>query len=199
MDVFTNRCRCQPDTRSFGVARITELCKEDDRETERMENLNMDLPPNQDRPNVRIPPPLIFFALLGIAGVLESGAGLNYPRGPLVIRCAIALVVFIFSGYLALHAFVVLKKHGTFIDPNKPTTQIVEDGPFRFSRNPMYLSLVLVLFGLSVLFLSIWFLFSAAVLWLVFDRIAVAPEEVYLEQKFGDRYTEYKSRVRRWI
>jgi protein-S-isoprenylcysteine O-methyltransferase Ste14 len=159
----------------------------------------MDLPSTQDRPNVRVPPPLIFFAFLGIAGVLEYGVGLNYPRGPFVIRCAIALVVFIFSGYLALHAFVVLKKRGTFIDPNKPTTQIVEDAPFRFSRNPMYLSLLLVLLALSVLFLSIWFLLSAIGLWRVFDRIAVAPEEEYLEQKFGDRYTEYQSRVRRWI
>ena len=159
----------------------------------------MDLPPDQDRPNVRIPPPLIFFAFIGIAGVLEYGVGLSYPRGPFVIRCVIALVVFIFSGYLALHAFVVLKKRGTFIDPNRPTTQIVEDGPFRFSRNPMYLSLVLVLFGLFVLFLSIWFLLATAVVWLVFDRIAVLPEEVYLEKKFGDRYTAYKSRVRKWI
>jgi protein-S-isoprenylcysteine O-methyltransferase Ste14 len=159
----------------------------------------MNLPPDQDRPNVRVPPPLIFFAFLCIAGVLEYWVRLNYPRGPFVIRCAIALAVFIFSGYLALHAFVVLKKRGTFIDPNRPTTQIVVDGPFRFSRNPMYLSLVLVLFGLSVLFLSIWFLFSAAVLWLMFDRIAVIPEEEYLEQKFSNRYTEYKSHVRRWI
>ena len=159
----------------------------------------MVLPPDQDRTNARVPPPLIFFVFLGIAGVLEYGVGFNYPRGSLGLRCAVALIVFIFSGYLALHAFVVLKKRGTFIDPNKPTTQIVEDGPFRFSRNPMYLSLVLVLLALSVLFLSLWFFLSAICLWLVFDRIAIAAEEVYLEQKFGSHYTAYKTRVRRWI
>ena len=146
----------------------------------------MDLPPDQDRPNVRIPPPLVFF-------------GLDYPKGPLELRISVALIVFIILGCLALHAFVILKKRGTYIDPNKPTTQIVDDGPFKFSRNPMYLSLVLVLLALSVLFFSLWFLISAVGLWLVFDRIAVAPEELYLEQKFGDRYTEYKSKVRRWI
>jgi protein-S-isoprenylcysteine O-methyltransferase Ste14 len=159
----------------------------------------MDLPPDQDRPDLRVPPPLIFFLMLGVASVLEYGFGFDYPKGPFGIRCAIALAVFIFSGYLALHAFVVLKKQGTFVDPNKPTTQIVEDGPFKFSRNPMYLSLALVLFGLSLLFLSIWFLLSAIGLWLVIDRTAVTPEEVYLQQKFGDRYTAYKTRVRRWI
>jgi protein-S-isoprenylcysteine O-methyltransferase Ste14 len=56
-----------------------------------------------------------------------------------------------------------------------------------------------VLFGLFVLFLSIWFLLATAVVCLVFDRIAVIPEEVYLKKKFGDRYTVYTSRVRRWI
>ena len=159
----------------------------------------MDLPPDKDRPNVRIPPPLVFFALLCIAGVLEYWIGVDYPKGPLELRISVALIVFIFSGYLALHAFVILKKRGTYIDPNKPTTQIVDEGPFRYSRNPMYLSLVLVLLALSVLFISIWFLISAVGLWFVIDRFAVAPEELYLELKFGDRYKEYKLKVRRWI
>jgi protein-S-isoprenylcysteine O-methyltransferase Ste14 len=159
----------------------------------------MDVPPAQDYPDVKIPPPLIFFAIMGIAGLLEYGVALNYPRGPVALRGAVALIVFIFSGYLALHAVVVLKKHGSFIDTRKPTARIVEDGPFRLSRNPMYLSLILVLFGLALLFLSFWFLFAAVALWLVFNRIAVLPEEVYLESKFGDRYTAYKMRVRRWV
>ena len=63
----------------------------------------------------------------------------------------------------------------------------------------MYLSLLLVLVALSVLFISIWFLISAVGLWFVIDRFAVAPEELYLELKFGDRYKEYKLKVRRWI
>ncbi|MGD8262652.1 MAG: isoprenylcysteine carboxylmethyltransferase family protein [Desulfobacterales bacterium] len=159
----------------------------------------MDLPPAQDCPDVRISPPLVFFALLGIASVLEYWFGLNYPKGPLGLRISISLIMFAFSGYLALHAFVVLKKRGTYIDPNRPTTQIVEEGPFKFSRNPMYLSLVLVLFALSVLLLSLWFFLSAISLWLLFDRVAVAAEELYLEQKFGNRYVEYKSKARRWI
>jgi protein-S-isoprenylcysteine O-methyltransferase Ste14 len=63
----------------------------------------------------------------------------------------------------------------------------------------MYLSLVLLLLALSFYLPSIWFFLSAFGLWLILDRIAVAPEESYLERKFGDRYVEYKSRVRRWI
>ena len=159
----------------------------------------MGLSPEKDCPNVRIPPPIIFFAFLCIAGVLEYWFELDYPKGPLGLRMTIALIVFTFSGYLALHAFVVLKRRGTYIDPNRPTTRIVDDGPFRISRNPMYLSLVLILFALSVLFISPWFFLSAMCLGLVFDRIAVLPEELYLEHKFGERYKEYKSKARRWI
>jgi protein-S-isoprenylcysteine O-methyltransferase Ste14 len=159
----------------------------------------MDASAAQDRPNVRIPPPLFFFVLLGIAGALEYWFGRGYPKGLLELRILTALIISIISGYLALHALVVLKRRGTFIDTNKPTTQIVDDGPFRFSRNPMYLALVLILLALSILLLSIWFFLSAGCLWIVFERFAVVPEELYLEQKFGDRYAEYKERVRRWI
>jgi protein-S-isoprenylcysteine O-methyltransferase Ste14 len=159
----------------------------------------MNLLSNQDHAEVRIPPPLIFLALFCIAAALEYGAAFQHCKGPFSIRLSIAVIVLIFSVYLVLHAFVVLKKRGTYIDPKKPTTQIVEEGSFKFSRNPMYLSLVLVLVGAAVLFFSIWFLFSAVLLWLVLDRTAVAPEEAYLELKFGDRYTAYKTRVRKWI
>jgi protein-S-isoprenylcysteine O-methyltransferase Ste14 len=161
--------------------------------------LNMNLPTEPDRPAVRVPPPLVFLVLLMIASVLEYRFGFEYPKGPFTLRASVALILFLFAGYSALHSVVVLKKGGTFVDPGRPTTQIVDAGPFHFSRNPMYLSLVLVLLALSILLFSIWFLFFAAVLWAVIDRIAVVPEEVYLEQKFGNRYREYKKRVRRWL
>lgn len=63
----------------------------------------------------------------------------------------------------------------------------------------MYLSLVLVLVAIAVYFLSLWFFLAALALFLLLDRIAVVPEESYLEKKFGERYLDYKSRVRRWI
>ncbi|MFH1726089.1 MAG: isoprenylcysteine carboxylmethyltransferase family protein [Elusimicrobiota bacterium] len=155
--------------------------------------------PLQDSAGIRVPPPLIFFAFLLVAGALEYWLALDYSRGPFIPRIAVALIALAVSGYLALHAFVVLKRRGTPVDPGKPTTQIVEEGPFRYSRNPLYLSLVLVPFAFSALFLSIWFFLSSAGLWLAFDRFAVRPEEAYLERKFGDRYAEYKSRVGRWV
>jgi protein-S-isoprenylcysteine O-methyltransferase Ste14 len=154
---------------------------------------------NQDHPQVMIPPPLCFLALLVIAGVFEYGLELDYARGPLAWRAFSALIVTALAGYLALHAVVVLKRRGTFVDPGKPTTRIVDEGPFRISRNPMYLSLVLALLAFSVGFLSLWFLLATAALWRLLDRFAIGPEESYLELKFGAGYLEYKARVPRWI
>ena len=159
----------------------------------------MNLSPNQDRPNVNIPPPLIFFALLLIGGLLEYWFEVDIPKDPTRFSKIISLLLFAFSGYLALHAMFVLKKSGTFVDPGKPTIRIVNEGPFRFSRNPMYLSLVLVMFASAIWFFSIWLLFSTAVLWYLLHRNAVVPEEVYLHRKFGESYEQYKSKVRRWI
>lgn len=73
------------------------------------------------------------------------------------------------------------------------------DGPLSYSRNPMYLSWVLVLFALSVMFLSIGYFVAAVGPWVAFDRVVVAPKEACVERKFGERYARYKSRVRRWL
>jgi len=63
----------------------------------------------------------------------------------------------------------------------------------------MYLSLVIILLALAVLFYSIWFLLAALVLKVLLDRVAIQPEEMYLQQKFGNRYAQYMTQVRRWL
>ncbi len=111
----------------------------------------------------------------------------------------LAALLFLLSGYLALHAVLVLKKHGTHIDTSRPTSRIVTSGPFRFSRNPMYLSLVLLGLGLAVLLTSVWLLLGSAVVLILLDRLAIRPEEAYLAEKFGQVYAAYSAKVRRWI
>ena len=159
----------------------------------------MNLPKPHDRPKVKVMPPLVFFAFLIGAGVLEWWLPVNVGGGLLGLRRLIAGVLMLFAGYLALYAWLIFLTSGTHVDPRKPALKIIEDGPFRISRNPMYLSLVIIFAALSVLQLSIWFLFSCFGLWFILDRKAVVPEEAYLEEKFGDLYNDYKSRVRRWI
>jgi protein-S-isoprenylcysteine O-methyltransferase Ste14 len=150
-------------------------------------------------PHVKIPPPLIFLALLCIAGMLEYWIEFGLAAGYLGVRWALATAIMLLAAYLALHALVVIKKSGSFVDPQKPTTRLVADGPFKLTRNPMYLALVLLLLALSVGLPSIWFLLASVILVLLLNRLAIVPEERYLEQEFGDRYTDYQARVRRWI
>ena len=83
--------------------------------------------------------------------------------------------------------------------PDRPTTTIVTEGFFRYTRNPLYLSLMLIYSGISIYANSLWLVFLLPVLLIALERAVVVREEEYLEGKFGDAYLRYKKTVRRWI
>ena len=85
------------------------------------------------------------------------------------------------------------------MDPVRPTAAIVTSGPFRFSRNPLYLALTLVYCGLSLAVNSWWGGVVLAPLLVVMHRGVVLREERYLERKFGETYRRYRSQVRRYL
>jgi protein-S-isoprenylcysteine O-methyltransferase Ste14 len=87
----------------------------------------------------------------------------------------------------------------TTLDPHGSVTEIVTSGPYRFSRNPIYLGFVLLLIGFSFAFRTYWGVLLSPVLTASLYQLVIKHEEAYLEKKFGDRYTSYKSRVRRWL
>lgn len=91
------------------------------------------------------------------------------------------------------------RRHGTPVRPFEPTTALVTDGVFRYSRNPMYLGLVLVLAGLALLLGTLSPLFVLPLfVWLITTRF-VRREEALLEERFGQRYADYRAKVRRWL
>src|SRR5262245_39525175 len=100
---------------------------------------------------------------------------------------------------LAIWAIVTIRKAGTQVETYKPTTTIVANGPYRFTRNPIYLAMVVGLIGLAIAFDSLWILVTLVLFYLVIRYGVVAREEAYLERKFGEVYLGYKSRVRRWL
>ena len=89
--------------------------------------------------------------------------------------------------------------NGTPVPPTRPTTAIVTTGIYRFTRNPMYLGMSLVLAGLGVAFDQVWFLLALPVAVLAVTKLAIEREETYLASKFGAAYVAYKSSVRRWF
>jgi len=150
-----------------------------------------------DKANVLLPPPLIFLAALVVGLLLQHVVPVRWlPAswadwiGGVLVAIAIGLAL---SGVLALRAA------RTAIDPRKPTTAIVRQGPYRFSRNPLYVALILLCVGIAALSNILWIvlLLVPAV---VVQRVGVIRrEEAYLDRKFGAEYRAYQARVRRWI
>jgi protein-S-isoprenylcysteine O-methyltransferase Ste14 len=83
--------------------------------------------------------------------------------------------------------------------PWTPSTALVQDGPFSFSRNPIYLAFCIMYLGASLIFNSAYILVMLVVVFVLFDRTQIPREERYLEAKFGDEFTRYKAKVGRWI
>ena len=152
-----------------------------------------------NRPVILAPPPVLFFACLGAGCLLDW----LWPIGSLGLgwaaRAAVGGGLFLISFGVALLSFRVLMKNKTPIDPYKPATNIVREGPFRFSRNPLYGALLILLAALAALLNSFWLLLLLPVLIAMLDLGVVRPEERCLVEKFGDEYTDYMADVRRWL
>jgi protein-S-isoprenylcysteine O-methyltransferase Ste14 len=151
-----------------------------------------------DRPNVVIPPP-IPWALAILASLV---VGWLYPLQfvPASIpRAWVGGGLFVLAVALAVWAVVTIRKAGTQFDVHKPTTTIVENGPYRFTRNPIYLGMFLSQAGIAIGFDDLWVLATLVPFYFVIRHGVVAREEAYLERKFGTVYRGYKSRVRRWL
>ena len=109
--------------------------------------------------------------------------------------CAVFSVGFV----LAIWATTTIRRAGNRVETNTPTTAIVENGPYRFTRNPIYLGMFLGQAGLATGFNSAWILAMLVPFYFVIRFGVIAREEAYLERKFGEVYLAYKSRVRRWL
>jgi protein-S-isoprenylcysteine O-methyltransferase Ste14 len=115
----------------------------------------------------------------------------RYGLGGLIVATA-------FLG-LGVWSVWTLRATGQTENPYKPTTEIVQRGPFRFTRNPMYLQRVLICIGLAVMLANVWMLLLTPLCAGALQKLAIVPEEAYLERKFGETYLAYKRRVRRWL
>jgi protein-S-isoprenylcysteine O-methyltransferase Ste14 len=150
-----------------------------------------------DNSGVRFPPPLLYVAGLLAGWLLER----RYPLASLPRNISIAAgIVLVVAGVLvARSAARSMWAANTSMIPVRPTTAIVSDGVYRFTRNPMYVSLVAIYVGIALLIRAPWAFLLLPLVILAVDRLVIAKEERYLETKFGEPYLAYKNRVRRWI
>jgi protein-S-isoprenylcysteine O-methyltransferase Ste14 len=111
----------------------------------------------------------------------------------------VGATVFAAGFALALWAIATFRDAGTRVETYKATFTIVESGPYRFTRNPIYVGMFVGLIGLAIGFNSLWILAALVPFFLIIRFGVVAREEDYLERKFGGPYLAYKTRVRRWL
>jgi protein-S-isoprenylcysteine O-methyltransferase Ste14 len=151
-----------------------------------------------DTAQVIIRPPLAW----GLA--IIAGLALNWllplPFLPADLPARwLGAMVFVLALALAAWAIVTITRAGSNVPTNLPTTSIVESGPYRFTRNPIYLGMFLGLIGLGIAFDNLWLPMMLVPFASVVRYGVVACEEAYLERKFGDVYRGYRSRVPRWL
>jgi protein-S-isoprenylcysteine O-methyltransferase Ste14 len=147
-------------------------------------------------PDVIAPPPLVYLIPL-VAGLLLDRK-VPLPHLPRAARLAGLPLL---AGGAGLIAWFVSSMVGarTPIDVREAPTALVEAGPFAYTRNPAYLSMALVYTGISLLAGGRWSLLFLPGALLAVDRGVIRREEPYLERRFGRRYRDYRSRVRRWV
>ena len=152
----------------------------------------------RDSSGAAVRPPIVW-ALTVVAGLVLDWL---YPL-PFLPAAApngwVGAIVFLAGLALLIWAAMAFRRAGTHVQTIQPTIKIVTDGPYRYSRNPIYIGMFLGLIGLAVGFDSLWLLILLVVFYLVIRYGVVAREEAYLDGKFGDVYLAYTARIRRWL
>ena len=150
-----------------------------------------------DHAGVRVPPPLIYAAGFGLGLLLQWS--LSAPAIPLLGSRVAALLCLLLWLVLFVPSISLFRRAHTNIVPSRPTTRLIMSGPYRFTRNPMYVSLISLYVGLTLCCDALWPLALLPLVILTIRYGVIAREERYLERKFGRDYLRYKARVRRWI
>lgn len=154
----------------------------------------------KDTPGVIAPPPLIFISGLLLGGLVHWFYAVNlFPFEFSFPAKIIGVLLIIFGLGIIFNARKKMQRAETNIEPWKPTNSIITDGIYAFSRNPVYVAMVIIYFGVLLFFNSIWFLPTLVLVLFTMHFGVILREEKYLETKFGEEYTNYKNSVRRWI
>lgn len=150
-----------------------------------------------DAPAFRIWPPVAFGVPFALGVAASTWIGDPLALGAWATPAGIALLA-VAVPWDAWGLLAILRRR-TGLLPGRPTTALITTGPFRLSRNPLYVGFVLLHVAFALLLGSVWALVGLPVAVLAVWWGAIAPEEAYLAAKFGEEYAAYRSRVRRWL
>ena len=148
---------------------------------------------------MHIHPPIIAAGCLLAAfalHVLLPGARFPFPFAG---HQAIGVLVIVTGLLLSSLGIRHFRRHQTTVEPFGTPTALVSTGPYRFTRNPMYLGIVTTLLGIAVVVATLPFVLAPIAFFVIINATQIPREEVKLTALFGDEYTNYRRRVRRWL
>jgi protein-S-isoprenylcysteine O-methyltransferase Ste14 len=157
------------------------------------------LPESEDTlgPGLKFPPPLLVGVIIGCGYLVDWIIPLPVLSGDFVwLSGAVLMVVALLLALTGLFHFLEAKTH---VEPWHPTTTIIKQGVFGYSRNPIYLAFCIATVGSGLVLNSWWILMGVLPLMCLLQQLVIKREEVYLESKFGEVYLDYKRQVRRWL
>lgn len=151
----------------------------------------------KDSPHVITFPPLIYIGGLLIGFLLHYVKPLMFLENDLFFYFGVGLIIVSIIIFIVATKFFVRAQ--TNVDVRKSTTSIVVNGPYKFSRNPIYLSMTLLYLGIFFLIKDLWLFILLIPVLLIIHHGVIKREEKYLTEKFGETYIKYKKSVRRWL
>lgn len=148
-----------------------------------------------DHPRVIAPPPLLYFTGLFIGYALDW----IWPWRPFAQAMGLGIVLIGVGLAIALWAVITFRRAKTPVNPARTPTQLVRQGPFRRSRNPIYLSMTVVSLGLAILLNDGWMMLWLIPVMITLHYGVILREEQFLEARFGSLYEDYQKTVPRWL
>jgi len=147
---------------------------------------------------LKLPPPAWALIYVLAAAAISWLAG--WPTVPWLHSPPIGAALFVLGWAPAIWAVVLFRREGTQLNPTSPANEkLVTAGPFRFTRNPMYLALVLITLGIAI-WVGSWPMFLApAASFITSNWVHIPFEEAKMRRQFGDAFDAYTERVRRWV
>jgi protein-S-isoprenylcysteine O-methyltransferase Ste14 len=152
----------------------------------------------RDGAKVCVLPPLLYLGSIALGVMLNWFWTLGFAGGS-VLRIVLGVALVCTGVAASWSAFSVFKRMGQDPNPRTSTPEVTREGPYRFTRNPMYIGLSLIQSGVGVALGNVWILILLVPTIIVMHYGVILREEEYLERKFGEEYLRFKSSVRRWV
>lgn len=150
-----------------------------------------------DSPGVRIPPPLFYAA--AVVGGWALNRRIPLPVSSALPARALAWIFVLMWAALTAASIGLFRRSRTSLIPVRPATTLVISGPYRVTRNPMYVALAFLTIGLALFINSWWPIMLLVPTLVLVQRFVIVREENYLRRRFADEYDAYRKQVRRWL